>query len=215
MMQLQKFGTWELVSFPTDRKVIGCKWLCSLKTHANGSIARYKSRLVSKGYAREAGADYRDTFSLVVKSTTIRTLLTLAVTKQWKLHQMDFNNTFLNGDLIEDVFMEQPLGFVQHDAAGRPLVIIGSNEEVVQKLINKMRSMFSLKDLAELSYFLGIEFQRSSRSIHLTERKYIHNLLAKTQMIGANAYASPMAVNVPLFARIVSHSLILTCIVAL
>ncbi|KAK4282566.1 hypothetical protein QN277_013927 [Acacia crassicarpa] len=81
------------------------------------------------------------------------------------------------------------------------LVITGSNEIEVQELITAMSSVFSLKDLGELSFFLGIEFHRSSKGIQLTQKKYIHNLLAKTHMVGAYAYGSPMAANTQLFAH--------------
>ncbi|KAK4275258.1 hypothetical protein QN277_018373 [Acacia crassicarpa] len=81
------------------------------------------------------------------------------------------------------------------------LVITGSNEGLLQGFIQQMSTAFSLKDLGELSFFLGIEFHRSSNGIHLTQKKYIHNFLSKTQMVEAHAYASPMAANVKLFAN--------------
>ncbi|GKD61474.1 ribonuclease H-like domain-containing protein, partial [Tanacetum coccineum] len=82
------------------------------KFHADGSLSRYKAQLVANGSSQQIGIDFDDTFSLVVKPVTIRTVLSLALTKHWHVHHLDVNNAFLNGDLPETVYMHQPLGFV-------------------------------------------------------------------------------------------------------
>ncbi len=98
-MALDVNVTWELVILPKDKKAIGCKWVYKVKHNANGFVSRYKGRLVTKGYAQTYGIDYEETYNLVVKLTTIRAIITMAVTKGWSLHQMDVNNVFLHGDL--------------------------------------------------------------------------------------------------------------------
>jgi hypothetical protein len=104
--------TWELVALPKDKKAIGCKWVYKIKHNADGSVSRYKARLVAKGYAQTYGIDYEDTYSPVAKMTTVRAIIVMATAKGWSLHQMDVKNVFLHEDLQEEVYMEQPPGYV-------------------------------------------------------------------------------------------------------
>ena len=97
--------TWDLVPLPKGKNVIGCKWVYKVKHNGNGSISRYKARLVSKGYAQTYGVDYEETFSLVAKMATICTIIAVAVSKQWVLHQMDVKNAFLHDELQEEAYM--------------------------------------------------------------------------------------------------------------
>ncbi|KAB2636404.1 hypothetical protein D8674_026938 [Pyrus ussuriensis x Pyrus communis] len=90
----------------------GCKWVFKIKRKPDGSIDRCKARLVAKGFHQQEGNDFKETFSPVAKPVTIRILLTLAVQYDWFLHQLDISNAFLHGNLQEDVFMQQPVGFI-------------------------------------------------------------------------------------------------------
>lgn len=108
---LQKNHTWDLVSLPPSREAIGCKWGFRVKENSDGSTNKYKARLVAKGFHQQPGFDYTETFSLVVKPVTVRTVLTIAVSRGWTLQQLDVNNAFLNGVLTEEVYMQQPKGF--------------------------------------------------------------------------------------------------------
>ena len=108
---LIKNGTWQLTPPWRGINIIDSKWVFKVKRHANGTIERYKARLVAKEFKQRYGLDYEDTFSPVVKPTTIRLLLSLAVTHGWFMRRWDIQNAFLNGVLEEEVYMRQPPGF--------------------------------------------------------------------------------------------------------
>uniref|UniRef100_A0A1Y1K3D6 Reverse transcriptase Ty1/copia-type domain-containing protein n=1 Tax=Photinus pyralis TaxID=7054 RepID=A0A1Y1K3D6_PHOPY len=113
MNSLKRNETWSLVERPSNRAVITCKWIFSRKRNAAGELETYKARLVARGFTQREGFDFNETYSPVAKITTVRLLLALAVERDLEIHQMDVKTAFLNGKLEEDIYMEQPDGFVQ------------------------------------------------------------------------------------------------------
>ncbi|GJU68938.1 ribonuclease H-like domain-containing protein [Tanacetum coccineum] len=105
-------GTWVLVPRPANVNVVRSMWLFKHKFNADGSLSRYKARLVANGRSQQQGIDCDETFSLVVKPATIRIVLSLAVSREWPIHQLDVKNAFLHGHLTKTVYMHQPPGFV-------------------------------------------------------------------------------------------------------
>ena len=102
---------WDLVELPKGIKTIGCKWIFKTKHDSKGNVERYKARLVAKGYTQKEGIDYKEIFSPVSKKDSLRIVMALVAHFDLELHQMDVKNVFLNGDLHEEVYMDQPEGF--------------------------------------------------------------------------------------------------------
>ena len=112
MRSLKDNDVWELVELPAERKAVGSKWVYKVNTGADGSVERYKARLVAQGFSQKYGTDYDETFCPVVRQESLRVLLALSVQYGLKLHQVDVTTAFLNGNLEEEVYMMQPKGFV-------------------------------------------------------------------------------------------------------
>ena len=104
--------TWELVDLPPGCKPLGYKWIFKRKLKADRSIDKYKARLVVKGYKQKEGVDYFDPYSLVTRITPIQMLMAIIALHNLEIHQMDVKTTFLNGELNEEIYMEQPEGFI-------------------------------------------------------------------------------------------------------
>ncbi|KAK1648280.1 hypothetical protein QYE76_066085 [Lolium multiflorum] len=119
-------GTWEITDRPYGCKPVGCKWVFKKKLRPDGTIEKYKARLVAKGYTQKEGEDFFDTYSHVARLTTIRVLLSLAASHGLLVHQMDVKTAFLNGELEEEIYMEQPDGFVVDGQEGKVCKLLKS-----------------------------------------------------------------------------------------
>jgi len=112
MESIQANRTWELADLPKGHKAIGLKWVFKVKKDPQGKIIKHKARLVAKGYAQREGVDFEEVFAPVARIETVRLLLALAARCGWRVHHMDVKSAFLNGDLVEEVYVQQPPGFV-------------------------------------------------------------------------------------------------------
>ena len=109
--QIEKNQTWEQVPRPKNKNVIGTKWVFKNKVNENGQVIRNKARLVCKGYAQVEGVDFEETSAPMVRLEAIKMILAFASYKKLKVYQMDVRSGFLNGNLEEEVYIEQPEGF--------------------------------------------------------------------------------------------------------
>ncbi|GJV45514.1 retrovirus-related pol polyprotein from transposon TNT 1-94 [Tanacetum coccineum] len=177
---LEKNGTWVLEDLPHGKKAIGCKWVYKIKYHSDGTIERYKARLVILG------------------------------NNQWELHQMDVHNAFLHGDLDEEVYMKLPPGFYgSRGKVCRlkngielhvlvyvdDLIVAGNNSDAIAKFRAYMSTCFHMKDLGALKYFLGIEIARHPEGIFLSQRKYALDILSESDLLGAKPCDFPIEPN--------------------
>lgn len=227
----QAQGTWLLVPSPSNKNIIGCKWVYKLKRNPECTISRHKARLVAQGFSQEQGLDYTETFSPIVKHITVRLILSLATTNKWSLRQLDVKNILLHGELHEEVYMRQPPGFIDSKCPsyvcklGKSLyglkqasrawnakftsylsvlrftvslsgsslfvkqvgidvvilllyvddiIIIGSNSHLIQSMIDDLGGAFDLKDLGQLTYFLGLQIQyKSNGDMFVNQEKYV------------------------------------------
>ncbi|CAN0870467.1 Retrovirus-related Pol polyprotein from transposon TNT 1-94 [Linum grandiflorum] len=251
---LHENHTWTVVDRPHSALVIGSGWVFTTKFNPDGSLERYKARLVAHGNRQEYGLDYDETFAPVAKMKSVRVLLALAAQSEWPLYQLDFKNAFLHGTLKETVYMEYPPGFPKptpnavcllhrslyglkqaprawfetfqsllltsgfQQSKNDPslftktsprgitvlllyvddMILSGSDTQGISEIRSILSSQFKLKELGELSYFLGLQVSRSSKGILVSQQKYISDLLAMARLSDCRPCSTPMELNLKL-----------------
>jgi len=131
IQSINKNKTWDLVKLPAGHKPIGLKWVYKLKKNAEGEVVKHKARLVAKGYVQKQGIDYEEVFAPVARLDTVRPLLAMAANWGWEVHHLDVKTAFLNGELVEDVYVAQPEGYA-----------VKGKEQLVYKL---SKALYGLK----------------------------------------------------------------------
>ena len=111
MTSMSQNKLWSLEELLDGCKPIGCKWVFKTKRDAKRHVERYKSRLVAKGYSQREGIDFKEIFSSMSSKDCLRVSMAIVTRFDLELHQMDVRTTFLNEDVVEDVYMSQPTGF--------------------------------------------------------------------------------------------------------
>ena len=153
MASIKENHTWYLVDLAHGRRAIGLKWVYKVKRDGDGAMTKYKARLVVKGYAQRQGIDYDEVFAPVVWLDTVCLLIALAAHERWEVHHIDVKWAFLNGDLNEEVYVEQPPSFVKR-----------GNKHKVLRL---KKALYSLHQAPRAWYsklnntLLSLNFQRS------------------------------------------------------
>ncbi|GJT90137.1 ribonuclease H-like domain-containing protein [Tanacetum coccineum] len=193
---LIKNKTWTSVPQPEGANIVRCMWLFCHKFLADGTLSRYKARLVANGSMHVEGVDVDETFSPVVKSGTIQTVLSLAISRHWPVHQLDVKNYFLHGDLAETVYIHQPPCFrdsehpnyvclLQRSLYGLKqgddttflllyvddIVLTASSGRLLQQIIASLHREFSMTDLGH---------------------KYAMEILERAHMVGCNSSRTPV-----------------------
>ncbi|GJV95120.1 ribonuclease H-like domain-containing protein [Tanacetum coccineum] len=193
--------------------------------HADGTLSRYKAPMVANGNSQQLGVDFDETFSPVVKPATIRTVLSLAMSRKWLIHRLDVKNAFLNGDLSETVYMHQPPGFVDvrfpNHVCQLQRSLYGlkqaprawfqrfagyatragfyhnrsSSPTLLQHIIDSLHNEFDMTDLEALNYFLGISADGNSTGLFLSQRKFALQLLECAHMVHCNPSRTPIDTN--------------------
>ncbi|PNY07765.1 putative copia-type polyprotein [Trifolium pratense] len=160
---IEKNNTWELVELPKGEKAVGVKWIYKTKVNEKGEIDKFKARLVAKGYTQKYGIDYSEVFAPVARHDTIRMVIALAALNNWTVFQLDVKSAFLHGELVEQVFVEQPPGYVKKES-----------KHMVYKL---KRALYGLKQ-APRAWYSRIDAYFSQTGFH--KCPYEHTLYIKT-----------------------------------
>jgi hypothetical protein len=121
MDAVEKNCTWKLADLPSGHSVITLKWVFKLKRDEAGAIVKHKARLVARGFVQREGIDFNDTFAPVARMESVRLFFALAAQEGWRVHHMDVNSAFLNGNLKEEIYVHQPLRFAIPGKEGKVL----------------------------------------------------------------------------------------------
>jgi len=157
--------TWTFSDVPAGRKAIKCKWVFKTKLKADGTVERYKARLVAKGCSQKPGIDYEETYSPVVRYTSIRLLMALAAKYDLDIDQMDVTTAFLHPELEEEIYMELPSGYRLNGRTCRLKKSIYGLKQASRawnkKLDKFLKNLGLCNQILILAYTTGMKMERS------------------------------------------------------
>uniref|UniRef100_A0A2N9GNZ7 Reverse transcriptase Ty1/copia-type domain-containing protein n=1 Tax=Fagus sylvatica TaxID=28930 RepID=A0A2N9GNZ7_FAGSY len=204
---ISKNEVWDLTELPTGRTPVGCKWVLRKKYKADGSLDKYKARLVAKGFTQQPGVDFVDTYSLVAKFASVRIIMVVAARLDLELHQLDVKTAFLNGDLKEEIYMDQPDGFQIKGQEGKVCRLKKSlyglkqssrqcnSPDMMKETKFCLGSKFEMKDMGPANYVLGIRISRDrdSKLIYLDQENYLEKVLKRFKMENCRPVSTPVS----------------------
>ncbi|KAJ1684899.1 hypothetical protein LUZ63_016289 [Rhynchospora breviuscula] len=187
--QFEKNKIWKLVPLPSSKQVIGTKWIYRNKLDELDNVIRNKARLVAQGFKQNESIDFEETFAPVARLESIRMLLAYAANKCFTLFQMDVKSVFLNGWIDEEVYVQQPFGFVDH-----------FNPDHVFKLHKALYGLkqaprtceFEMSMMGELNFFLGLQIKQLQDGIFISQTKYAKELIKKFGVEDSKSLDTPM-----------------------
>ncbi|RVW16062.1 Retrovirus-related Pol polyprotein from transposon RE1 [Vitis vinifera] len=202
MNALKKNGTWEVVDLPREKKVVGCKWVFTIKSKADGSVERYKARLVAKDLEEEVFMSpppgFEESFGVGKVCKLKKSLYGLKQSpRAWFEH---FGKVIKHYGYTQS--QADHMMFCKHSNEGKVAILIVYVDDIVltgddcnelEKLKGKLAEEFEIKDLGALKYFLGMEFARSKEGIFVNQRKYVLDILDETCMLGCKLAETPIA----------------------
>ncbi|GJV88817.1 zinc finger, CCHC-type containing protein [Tanacetum coccineum] len=209
--------TWVLADLPPGYKPLGCKWIFKRKLKVDGIVKKFKARLVIQGFKQKSRIDYFYTYALVARISIIRLLIAMTLIHSLIIHQMDVKTAFLNGKLEEEVYMNQPQGFImpgnenkvcklikcvysKFDESGKgvgiclyvdDMLIFGTNQVQVNLTKEFLSSKFSMKNMREADVILGIRIKHESNGIAISQSCYIKKVVSQleySRVIGCLMY---------------------------
>ncbi|GJT02273.1 putative ribonuclease H-like domain-containing protein [Tanacetum coccineum] len=225
LLQFKLLNVWTLVDLPHGKKVIGTKWVFRNKRDQRGIVVRNKARLVAQGYRQEEGVDYDEVFAPFARIEAIRLFLAFASFMGFTMYQMDVKSAFLYGTIEEEVYVNQPLGFVDPEFPNRVykvekalyglhqalrawyetlttyLLENGFGRGIIDKtfFIKKIKNdILLMSSMGELAFFLGLQVEQRKDGIFLNQDKYVHDILKKFGFSSVKTASTPMETHKPL-----------------
>nr|GEZ35577.1 copia protein [Tanacetum cinerariifolium] len=228
LLQFQIQKVWILVDFPFGKKEIRTKWVYSNKKDERGVVVRNKARLVAQGHRQDEGIDYDEVFSPVARIEAIRIILAFASYMGFIVYQMDVKSAFLYGTIDEEVYVTQPLGFVdlkfpnkksgyRREAIDKTLFIKQDQKDImlVQVYMDDIifcskkkywcdeseeliKNRFQMSSMGELTFFLGLQVKQKEDGIFISQDKYVTEILKKFDFLSVKTTSTPIETQKPL-----------------
>ncbi|GJW85690.1 zinc finger, CCHC-type containing protein [Tanacetum coccineum] len=211
-------NTWVLTDLPPGYRPLGCKWIFKRKLKVDGTVEKFKERLVIQIFKQKSGIVYFDTYTPVAHISNIRLLIAMALIHSLIIHQMDVKTAFLNEELEEEFYMNQPLGFILpgnenkvcklvkslyelNNASGKGVIIclyvddmliFGTDQVQLDLTKEFLSSRFSMKDIGKADVILGIGIKHESNGIAIYQSYYIEKVLKKFNYSDCTSVSTPL-----------------------